>query len=184
MGELAAMICGAVFAVTMREEAEVYCRLRKPFPSKELAMAIKQITPKEAYELLEKEPDCVYIDVRTVPEFAAGHPKGAVNIPVAIRDPARGMALNEDFVRVVEGHFPKEKKIIVGCQAGPRSERAARLLEQAGYQDLSNMEGGYGGMRDPQGRTVAPGWSTVGLPISQENGEGISYESLAAKTGI
>lgn len=144
-------------------------------------MAIKEMTPQEAHEVLEKEPGCVYIDVRTVREFMAGHPQGAVNIPVAFPDPARGMAMNEDFIRVVESHFPKDKKLIVGCQAGPRSDAAARLLQQAGYQDVCSMQGGFGGMRDPSGQMIAPGWSTLGLPVSQENGEGISYESLLAK---
>lgn len=143
-------------------------------------MATKEITPQEAHEVLEKEPGWVYIDVRTVREFLAGHPKGAVNIPVAFPDPARGMAMNEDFVRVVESHFPKDKKLIVGCQAGPRSDAAAKLLQQAGYEEIRSMQGGFGGMRDPFGRIIAPGWSTLGLPVSQENGEGISYDSLLA----
>ena len=144
-------------------------------------MAVKQISVQEAHDLLEKEPGSVYIDVRTVREFVAGHPAGAVNIPVAFPDPARGMAMNEEFVKVVEGHFAKEKKIIVGCQAGPRADAAARLLQEAGYQDVSSMQGGFGGMRDPFGQVIAPGWASLGFPVSQENGEGVSYESLAAK---
>ena len=71
-------------------------------------------------------PDVVYIDVRTEREFANGHPAGAVNIPVAFPDPARGMMANPDFVSVVEKNFSKDKKIIVGCQAGPRSTAASR----------------------------------------------------------
>ena len=143
-------------------------------------MAIKEITPQQAHDTLQKESDAVYIDVRTEREFAAGHPEGAVNIPVAFPDPARGMMVNPDFVKVVESHFPKEKKIIVGCQAGPRSTAAAGLLEKAGYQDVSNMLGGFGGMRDPMGNTINPGWSSLDLPVSQDNGEGVSYESLKA----
>jgi len=144
-------------------------------------MPVKDLTPQEAHDALQKEPDCVYIDVRTVHEFCAGHPQGAVNIPIAFPDPGRGMALNQDFVKVMESHFSKEKKIIVGCQAGPRSEAAARMLVEAGYQDVANMQGGFGGMRDPFGRVIAPGWSSLELPVSQENGAGVSYESLAAK---
>jgi rhodanese-related sulfurtransferase len=144
-------------------------------------MAIKQISVQEAHDILEKEPECVYIDVRTVREFVAGHPQGAVNVPVAFPDPGRGMAMNEEFVKVVEGHFPKDKKIIVGCQAGPRADAAARLLQEAGYQDVSSMQGGFGGMRDPFGQIIAPGWAGLGFPVSQKNEEGVSYESLAAK---
>lgn len=144
-------------------------------------MAIKQISAQEAHDILQKEPDCIYIDVRTVREFAAGHPEGAVNVPVAFPDPGRGMLMNEEFVKVVGGHFAKEKKIIVGCQAGPRGDAAARLLQEAGYQDVSSMQGGFGGMRDPFGQVIAPGWASLGFPVSQENGDGVSYESLAAK---
>jgi rhodanese-related sulfurtransferase len=146
-------------------------------------MAIKEITPQQAHAAIQSDAGAVYIDVRTEREFAAGHPQGAINIPVAFPDPARGMVMNTDFVKVVEGHFPKDKKIIVGCQAGPRSNAAAGLLQQAGYQDVSNMLGGFGGMRDPMGKVIAPGWSSLDLPVAQDNGEGVSYESLSAKIG-
>ncbi|TMA94556.1 MAG: rhodanese-like domain-containing protein [Deltaproteobacteria bacterium] len=144
-------------------------------------MAVKEITPQQAHDILTKDPSVVYIDVRTEREFASGHPQGAVNIPVAFPDPARGMMMNENFVRVVEANFPREKNIIVGCQAGPRSNAAAGMLQQAGYQDVSNMLGGFGGMRDQMGTVIAPGWAASGLPVSQDNGEGVSYQSLAAK---
>jgi rhodanese-related sulfurtransferase len=146
-------------------------------------MAVKDITPQQAYDVLANDKDSIYIDVRTEREFAAGHPEGAVNIPVAVPEPAGGMVLNPKFASVVEKNFPKDRKIIVGCQAGPRSKAAAGLLEQAGYQDVSNVIGGFGGMRDPFGNIVAPGWLGMGLPVSDDNGEGVSYQSLAAKTG-
>lgn len=144
-------------------------------------MAIKEITPQQADDTLKANSNVVYIDVRTEREFANGHPAGAVNIPVAFPDPARGMMANPDFISVVEKNFAKEKQIIVGCQAGPRSTAAARMLEQAGYLDVSNMLGGFGGMRDQMGNTLAPGWQASGLPVSSENGEGVSYESLKLK---
>lgn len=143
-------------------------------------MAFKRISVQEAHDLLEKEPERVYIDVRTVREFIAGHPEKAVNIPVAFPNPG-GMMLNDNFVKVVGGTFPKDKKILLGCQAGPRADAAARLLEEAGYQDISSVQGGFGGMRDQSGQIVAPGWQSLGFPVSQDNGEGVSYDSLAAK---
>ena len=59
-----------------------------------MTMAIKEITPQQAHETLSADKSVVYIDVRTAQEFANGHPAGAVNIPVAFADPARGMVLN------------------------------------------------------------------------------------------
>lgn len=144
-------------------------------------MAVKEITPQQAHDVLIADPTIVYIDVRSEREFANGHPAGAVNIPVAFPDPARGMMANPDFVKVVEANFPRDKKIIVGCQAGPRSTAASRMLDQAGYQDISNMLGGFGGMRDATGTVIAPGWAASGLPVSSDNGDGVSYPSLAAK---
>ncbi len=145
-------------------------------------MTIKEITPRQAHETLSADQSAVYIDVRTVQEFANGHPAGAVNIPVAFADPARGMVMNPDFVSVVEKNFTKDRRIIVGCQAGPRSTRAAGMLLEAGYQDIANLLGGFGGIRDQTGTLVAPGWQASGLPVSNDNGDGVSYESLKLKS--
>ncbi len=142
---------------------------------------MKDISPQEAFDALQQDAQAVYIDVRTVEEFAAGHPEGAVNIPIALHDPAEGMVYNPDFVEVVESHFGKDRKLLLGCKAGPRSNNAANLLEQQGYQDVASVRGGFGGMRDPYGQVVVEGWEGLGLPVSQDNGEGTSYESLAAK---
>ena len=144
-------------------------------------MAIKEVTPQEAHDLLSASSEAVYIDVRSEPEFAQGHPAGAVNIPIAFPDPVRGMVMNADFVKVVEANLDKDRTIIVGCQAGPRANAACTLLQRAGYQQLSNVLGGFGGMRDQMGNVTAPGWAASGLPVSQESGEGISYESLVGK---
>lgn len=144
-------------------------------------MAVKDITPQQAQDALKADPAAVYIDVRSPQEFANGHPAGAVNIPVAFADPARGMVVNPDFLSVVEKNFAKDKKIIVGCQAGPRSTRAAGMLVDAGYQDIANLLGGFGGMRDQSGGVLAPGWQASGLPVSSDVGDGVSYESLSAK---
>ena len=40
-------------------------------------MAIKEVTPQQAHEVLPKDADAVYIDVRTEGEFANGHPAGS-----------------------------------------------------------------------------------------------------------
>jgi rhodanese-related sulfurtransferase len=143
-------------------------------------MAILQTTPQEAQTLLRQGHR--YIDVRTEPEFAAGHPAGAVNIPVVLPDPAtRQMVMNPDFVAVVEAHFAKGAQLVVGCQAGGRSQRAAELLTQAGYTHVVNMQGGFGGARDQMGRVVVPGWSACSLPVCSDCGPDNSYAGLRRK---
>ena len=91
------------------------------------------------------------------------------------------MMMNADFVKVVEANFAHDTKIVVGCQAGPRSNAAASFLQQAGFTNVSNMVGGFGGMRDPMGTVIAPGWTDSGLPVTDDNGEGVSYDSLKGK---
>jgi rhodanese-related sulfurtransferase len=145
-------------------------------------MAIKQTEPPQAHEILKANPNAIYLDVRTEAEFAQGHPAGAINVPVVfIKGPGQ-MEPNDDFLAVAEKALPKDKKLVVGCLAGGRSQRACEILEQAGFQDLTNVRGGFGGARDQSGQVTVVGWRDAGLPVSNEVGEN-SYQSLRAKAG-
>lgn len=75
------------------------------------------------------EKDVTLLDTRTEPEFAAGHIKGFINIPV-------------DNLRGRIGELEKEKPVYVICQSGLRSYIACRILEGNGY-DAYNFAGGY-----------------------------------------
>jgi rhodanese-related sulfurtransferase len=146
-------------------------------------MAIKQTEPPQAYEILKGDPEAIYLDVRTEAEFAQGHPAGAINIPVVfIKGPGQ-MEPNADFLQVAEKALPRNKKLVVGCMAGGRSQRACEILEDAGFGDLSNVRGGFGGARDQSGRVVVPGWRDAGLPVSNDVGDN-SYQSLRRKAGL
>ena len=146
-------------------------------------MPINQAEPPQAHQTLTENPDAVYLDVRTESEFAQGHPAGAINIPVVfIKGPGQ-MEVNEDFVAVAEKVLPKGTKLVVGCMAGGRSQRACEMLEEAGYGDLINVRGGFGGARDGSGEIVVPGWRDAGLPVTTELGEA-SYQSQRKKAGL
>ena len=146
-------------------------------------MPISQVEPPQAHEILKSNPDAIYLDVRTEPEFAQGHPDGAINVPVVfIKGPGQ-MELNGEFVDVVAKTLPREKKLVVGCLAGGRSQRACELLEAAGYSDLTNVRGGFGGARDASGQVVVAGWRDAGLPVSTEVGDN-SYQALRRKAGL
>ena len=111
-------------------------------------------------------------------EFTNGHVPKAVNIPVVWPDQStRQMQPNPDFIKVVSAHFDKHKRIIVGCQAGGRSQFAADLLAREGFQDVSNMQGGFGGARDSMGR-VTPGWTQLGFPVESQASPDSSYAAL------
>ena len=141
-------------------------------------MAVKRVSPEEARDLMSKE-GYVYLDVRSVPEFAAGHPTGAYNVPLLDMGPG-GMAPNPDFLAVVEKSFPREAKLVVGCKAGGRSAKAAAVLEQAGYMSLVDQKNGYDGTPLPSGG-MEPGWKPKGLPTSTEAVAGRSYDALKPK---
>ena len=146
-------------------------------------MAVKHLTPQEARDLMQKDTKMIYLDVRTVPEFTAGHPQGGINIPAFFFQQPGQPSPNPDFLKVVEATLPKDAAIIVGCQAGGRSQRAADLLDQAGYTNVTNMMGGFGGGQNQAGQPIS-GWRDAGLPISTDNSDGVSYASLAAKVGV
>ena len=148
---------------------------------KENSMEINRVTPEKAKELLDSNTGYVYLDVRTVPEFDAGHVPGAKNVPILDRDSAGRMQLNPRFVEVVESNFGKDAKLITGCQRGGRSLKAADLLLTAGFSDVVDMRGGFAGETDPAGRLTFPGWEPRGLPTARESAPEDQYENLARK---
>jgi rhodanese-related sulfurtransferase len=135
-------------------------------------MPARKVSPKEASEL--QAQGYTYVDVRSEVEFAQGHPKGSVNIPVAHKSPA-GMSPNPNFVKVFEANFAKDAKLIVGCLAGGRSAKAADMLLAAGYTDLADQRAGFGGTQSEAG------WASAGLPTETT---GTSYQHLSKKAGL
>lgn len=123
-----------------------------------------------------------YIDVRSSMEYANGHPAGAINVPLLDIDPASGMMQpNSDFVRVLQASFAADAPLLIGCQVGGRSARAAQMLETFGFTNVANVAGGFGGARDPMGRVMAPGWVESGLPVETASPAGKSYDDLLAR---
>ena len=139
----------------------------------------RRISPQEARELIERE-GYVHVDVRSIPEFQAGHPAGAYNVPLMHMGPA-GMTRNPDFLSVMQQAFPKDAKLVVACKAGGRSAQAAAMLESAGYTNVVDQRAGFEGAHDPATGRVEPGWRPAGLPVSTQPAAGHDYESLKAR---
>lgn len=135
----------------------------------------KRISSSEAAQLVEQ--GWRYLDVRSIPEFEAGHPPGAANVPL-LHSQAGRMQPNPDFQRVVEANFPKDSRLVVGCKSGGRSAQAAALLEAAGYTQINDVAGGFHGQRDMLGRVTAPGWVDANLPVETAAAAGNSYADL------
>ena len=121
-------------------------------------MTLRRISPREARELMDQE-GYAYVDVRSVPEFDAGHPEGAFNVPLLHRT-SLGLTPNSDFVAVMQRAFAKEARLILGCRAGSRSFQAANLLGRLGYSSLLDQRAGF------DGADGEPGWRQQGLPIA------------------
>lgn len=130
-------------------------------------MTTEEITPAEAHAQLQL--GALYIDVRTPEEFEEGHPAGAYNLPLQLRDAHRGLVDNPAFVSHVRALFTADRTLILGCRAGPRAVRAAALLRAQGYRALSVMRGGMEGKRDAFGALEIPGWKQAGLPVSYDH---------------
>ena len=67
----------------------------------------------------------IIIDVRTPGEYASGHIKGSLNIPLA--------SLQSQMSK-----FSKEKPIITCCASGMRSASARSTLLSAGFKEVHN----------------------------------------------
>ena len=77
---------------------------------------------------LDREQDHI-LDVRTQEELMVGMIDGAKNIPLA-------------QLRSRINDIPRNRRVVVYCQAGQRAYFAARILKQHGYQ-VVNLNGGY-----------------------------------------
>jgi hydroxyacylglutathione hydrolase len=97
----------------------------------------------EADELAMDIPfdeNLLVLDVRRSTEFADGHVKDAVNLPLAeMTDVAQLANLEEN------------QNIYVHCTAGYRSTIAVSLLKRQGYHNLRNVIGGWDKIKEQKG---------------------------------
>ena len=133
-------------------------------------MSLRRVSPAEAQQLVDGK-GYVYVDVRSVPEFEAGHPTGAYNVPLMHKGPL-GVQPNPDFMPVMEKTFPRDAALVVGCQSGGRSLRAASVLQQAGYTNVDDQRAGFDGIPGE------PGWRPAGLPVSTNPTPGRAWDEL------
>ena len=89
--------------------------------------------------------DATILDVRSRAEYASGHIRNALNIPLG--------ELSKRLDEVPAG------KVIVHCQGGSRSAMAASLLQRSGRDNIENMAGGFSE------------WESEGNPV-ERNGAG------------
>ena len=104
---------------------------------------VPQVGVAEAVNLINRR-DAVVLDVRTQGEFGAGHLTGARHVP-----------LGDLKARMSELERFRERPVLVHCASGSRSQVAAKVLKDAGFKEVFNLQGGMGA------------WTQAGMPTEK-----------------
>lgn len=129
---------------------------------------MKHLLPKEAHELLRKNPDALLIDVRSEMEFLfVGHPKNALLVPW---NDGPDWDINPHFVGEVRKLIgsANDRPVLLICRSGKRSAEAGEALIAAGITEVYNVTYGFeGDIDDVHHRGTINGWRFDGLPWEQ-----------------
>ncbi len=90
---------------------------------------VDRISPEEFANRYKNEKPWV-IDVRKPGEFSAEHVDKADTLPL-------------DFINEQIAEFPKDKHFYIHCQGGYRSMIAASILKSRGFENFTEVEGGF-----------------------------------------
>ncbi len=100
---------------------------------------IIDVEPDELLMDMPHDDKLLVLDVRRETEFADGHLKDAVNIPLSeMTDPGSMAGLGED------------KNIYVHCAGGYRSVIASSLLKRQGFDNIRNVLGGWSKIKEQE----------------------------------
>jgi rhodanese-related sulfurtransferase len=137
--------------------------------------SLKDLSPKQAWQLLQDDSRAVLIDIRSSMEYLfVGHPSGAVHI-AWIDEPdweinphfateVRQLMLGGKACSEDDGCAP----VILICRSGKRSREAGQVLIDAGFKSVFHVDEGFEGERDEQHhRSSVGGWRFHGLPWEQ-----------------
>ncbi len=105
-------------------------------------VALLQIN--DVKEKLERGDEFILIDVREQEEAQQGRIEKSIFIPRGVLE----MTVQQNFKDPL-------RPIVLYCAGGGRSAVAAQALKNMGYENVSSMEGGFGG------------WKRSGLPVER-----------------
>ena len=125
-----------------------------------------EVTPTEAFQLLQEAPGAVIVDVRTRAEWDwVGRVPGAVEIEW-VEYPE--MTRNTHFIAALRQQVNPEALLLFLCRSGVRSRGAASAAIEAGYTAAYNILEGFEGDKDAGNhRGNLGGWRFNGLPWYQ-----------------
>ncbi len=147
------------------------------------------IDSKETYDMMQKDPKVILVDVRTPEEwqFVGYTPMAQIMIPSVTFDYSKaakdkfntekgryGSVVNSDFVSLLEEKAAEigadeESTYILMCRSGAtRAQPAAKMLDQYGYKNVYIMTDGFEGGKlkegEHKGYRLKSGWKFNGLP--------------------
>ncbi len=120
-------VCGEHPTITTLQDYDAFCGL--PSPEAQAEEARWEITPRELAQWLAEGRPVRVIDIREPHELAISRIPAAENVPYN-----RLLASFESWDR--------ETPIVLVCRTGNRSGQAARVLREAGFQQVWNLRGG------------------------------------------
>ena len=138
-----------------------------------MADEIPEISPRDAWSLLEREPKAMLVDVRTEPEWNfVGVPdlstigKPLVRLAWQVYPQ---MAVDPGFAdKLIAAGATPEHSLFFLCRSGARSLAAARLMASRGFARCYNVRDGFEGPADgARHRGQVAGWKHDGLPWVQ-----------------
>ncbi|MDX1761161.1 MAG: rhodanese-like domain-containing protein [Christiangramia sp.] len=94
---------------------------------------MKELNQEEWREKLKNDKDAVILDVRTEEEVDEGYIPNSKNIDIY---------KGQGFINEVE-KLDKSKHYYIYCRSGKRSSQACTLLDQMGFSETYNLEGGF-----------------------------------------
>lgn len=91
------------------------------------------LSQEEWSSQLEQDDNAFILDVRTSDEVEEGYIPGSTNIDIY---------LGQEFLEELE-KLDKSKNYYVYCRSGNRSGQACAIMNNAGFKNAYNLEGGF-----------------------------------------
>lgn len=99
--------------------------------------ATRQVSVEEVRKALDSGESVTVVDVREPDEWEEGHIAGAKLVPRGLLELQAADQLSD-----------KDAEIVVHCALGGRGSLAAKSLQEMGYTNVDNMEGGVNAWRE------------------------------------
>jgi rhodanese-related sulfurtransferase len=130
------------------------------------------LSPQQAWELLQSDDEAVLVDVRTQAEWAFVGVPDTTDLgkrPLFAEWSSLGGGPDPAaFVAAVTAQVDPGAPIVLLCRSGQRSAAAAHALTAAGYGPAYNVVDGFEGPVDAEGHRGVAGWRADGLPWRQQ----------------